>query len=54
MDYFKRVLRGAHLVAHTWATRPVQQGIFLDCSDMVQPPLMDNFDHYTMEDGFRR
>ena len=27
---------GSHLLAHTWANRPVQQGIFLGDSDMVQ------------------
>ena len=30
------VLSGSHLPASTWANRPVQQGIFLGDSDMVQ------------------
>ncbi len=44
---------GSRLNAPTWASRPVQHGIFFDCSDMVQAPPMDNFDHYTMGGGLK-
>lgn len=34
MDYFKRVLRGSHLLALTWASRPMLIFCFMGCWDI--------------------
>ena len=32
------VLRGAHLLAHTWARRPIAHGVFFRCSGIENAP----------------
>ena len=51
MDYIKGVLRGAHLLAHTWASRPIAHGVCFGCSGKRIPPPMDHYGYYTMEGG---
>ena len=46
-NYFRVILRGAHLLAHTWASRPVQHGAFFSCSGIKNAPLLIVFKHYT-------
>ena len=41
MNYFRVILRGSHLVAHTWASRPKQHGVFFTGSGKKTPPLME-------------
>ena len=38
MDYFKSILRGSHLLAHTWAMRPIPHGVFFRCSGIENAP----------------
>ena len=54
IKYFRSVLRGSHLLAHTWATRPMLHGVIFISSGTDDPPPMDNYKHYTMAEGFRR
>lgn len=49
MDYIRGVLRGFHLLAHTWAGSPTARA-FLFGSGTVKPP-MDNYGYYTMAGG---
>ena len=53
-NYFVKFSRGAHLLAHTWASKAMLQGIFLFCSGIKMPPLMDNFRYYTTKEGNSR
>ena len=50
MDYIRGVLRGFHLLAHTWAGSPTARA-FLFGSGTVKPPPMDNYGYYTMAGG---
>lgn len=43
MDYIRGVLRGSHLLAHTWAKRAVQHGVFFTCSLIKKRPLSWKF-----------
>ena len=38
MNYFRVILRGAHILAHTWAMRPIPHGIFFRCSGIEDAP----------------
>ena len=41
-------LRGAHLLAHTSASKPKQHGVFSTCSLIKNAPSHGNLRHYTM------
>ena len=53
MDYFRGLLRGAHLLAHTWATSPQARGRLQMVSSLgiQKPPFLVMFSHYTMKGG---
>ena len=40
MDYIRGVLRGSHLLAHTWASKPMLQGVF-SSAGIKTPPFME-------------
>jgi len=41
MNYFRVILRGAHILAHTWARSPTLHGVMFTCSGIKTPPLME-------------
>ena len=53
MDYIRGVLRGSHLLAHTWANRPTLRGRFPVCSfsGINAPPSMVIFFMIPQEGG---
>ena len=51
MNCFKGMLGSSPLLAHTWASRPVQHGVFFSCSGMKKRPSHGNFKYYTMGEG---
>ena len=50
MDCFRGILRGSHLPAHTWANRPMLQGVF-SSAGIKTPPFMVNLGCYIMREG---
>jgi len=54
MNYFRVILHGAHLLAHTWASNPVQQGVLYGCTDTEKLLSINDYSHYTMKPGIRR
>ena len=53
MNYFQGILRGAHLLAHTWASRPTLIGMFCDWP-MADSSFVLKYRHYNMKYAVRR